>query len=123
MKVDVVPPVLFPHQYRSTPKSGEFTLDSSNYKKAPDEKQQHPERDREDCTPTELSSAVEQLNKLMYAYNTEISFQVHEASGEFLVRVISSVDKTVVREIPPEKVLDMVAYFKKAVGIIIDELI
>lgn len=121
MKVDGVPPVLFPHQYRSTPKSGEFTLDLSKVNKAPDEKQKHSEKDRDNSK--ELQYAVEQLNKLMYAYNTEISFHVHEDSGEYVVKVINSVDKTVIREIPPERVLDIVAYFKKAIGIIIDELI
>lgn len=115
-----MPPVLFPHQYKSTPKSGEFTLES---KKSPDEQLQHLEKDMESSSPMELSCAVEQLNKLMLAYNTEISFQVHEDSGEHLVRIINSLDKTVIREIPPERVLDMVAHLKKIVGIIIDEFI
>jgi len=121
MKVDGVTPVLFPRQYKNTPKNSEFSLDPNNARLA-EEKTQLPGREKE-ADHRDLARAVEQLNKLMHAYNTEISFQLHESSGEYMVKVVNSADKTVIREIPPERVLDMVAYFKKIIGIIIDEFI
>lgn len=74
-------------------------------------------------TRDELALAVEQLNKTMRAYNTELHFEIHEKSGEIMVKVMNSESDTVIREIPPEKVLDMVAYFKKMLGIVIDRMI
>ncbi len=71
----------------------------------------------------EVEEAVTQLNETMRAYYTELRFEVHEKSGEIMVKVLNERDGTVIREIPPEKILDMVAYFKKVLGIIVDELI
>lgn len=122
MKVDSVTPVLFPHQYKSTPKNTpEFSLEPNNAR-VEEEKPRSPGKEK-DAGHQELSRAVHQLNKLMQAYNTEINFQLHESSGEYVVKVVNSLDKSVIREIPPERVLDMVAYFKEIMGVIIDELI
>ncbi|SFQ96993.1 flagellar protein FlaG [Desulfoscipio geothermicus] len=71
----------------------------------------------------ELEQAVNKLNNTMESYVTELRFELHEKSGEIMVKVINEKDNTVIREIPPEKVLDMVAYFKKLLGIIVDKMI
>ena len=123
MKVDGVPPVVFPQQQRTTPKSQEFSIGTSSPKDEVEEESQQRAGKESKLAPQELTHAVERLNKVMQAYNTEISFQVHEKSGELMVKVLNSVDKSVIREIPPERVLDMVAYFKEVVGVILDELI
>lgn len=74
-------------------------------------------------TRDELALAVEQLNKTMRAYNTELHFEIHEKSGEIMVKVMNSESDAVIREIPPEKVLNIVAYFKEMLGIVIDRMI
>ncbi|TYO95491.1 flagellar protein FlaG [Desulfallas thermosapovorans] len=71
----------------------------------------------------DLEEAISQLNDTMDSYTTGLRFELHEKSGEIMVKVINVEDDTVIREIPPEKVLDMVAYFKRVLGIIVDELI
>jgi len=74
-------------------------------------------------TRDELEQAVEQLNNTMQAYSTKLHFEIHEKSDEIMVKVLNSEDDSVVREIPPEKILDMVAYFKEMLGLIIDKWI
>lgn len=70
-----------------------------------------------------LEEAVDKANKTMETYNTELRFSIHEASGEIMVKVINTKDNSVMREIPPERVLDFVAHVKKMLGIIIDKFI
>lgn len=70
-----------------------------------------------------VEKAVELLNKTMESYNTEIRFTMHKKSGEFMVKIVNTRDNTVIREIPPESVLDMVAYFKEVLGLIVDKFI
>ncbi|MFZ5647488.1 MAG: flagellar protein FlaG [Bacillota bacterium] len=70
-----------------------------------------------------VEKAVDLINKTMESYSTELQFTLHKASGEYMVKVINSKDHSVVREIPPERVLDMVAHFKKVLGLIVDEFI
>lgn len=70
-----------------------------------------------------LEEAVDKVNQTMETYRTELRFKVHEGSGEMMVKVINAEDDTVIREIPPENVLDFVAHVKKMLGIIIDKFI
>lgn len=70
-----------------------------------------------------VQKSIELLNRTMKNYNTELHFTLHEKSGEYLVKIINTKDNTVIREIPPQKVLDMVAYFKEVLGLIVDKFI
>ena len=74
-------------------------------------------------SPQVLEEAVDKANRTLETYGTELRFSIHEASGEVMVKVINTEDDSVVREIPPERVLDFVANVKKMLGIIIDKLI
>ncbi len=70
-----------------------------------------------------LEESVKQANETMKIYHTNLQFVIHEDSGEYIVKVINSENQEVIREIPPEKILDMVAYFKRLIGIIVDEIV
>lgn len=70
-----------------------------------------------------LAKAVDTANKTLEAYSTELRFVIHRESGEIMVKVIDTRDNKVIREIPPETVLNFVAYVKKLLGIIIDRFI
>ncbi|MCD5406711.1 MAG: flagellar protein FlaG [Desulfotomaculum sp.] len=70
-----------------------------------------------------LESAIEQANQILQIYRVNLNFQLHEASGEFLVQVVNSESKEVIREIPPEWLLDMVAQIRDAVGLLVDEVV
>lgn len=72
---------------------------------------------------SEIISAADLVNRTMEIYRTELRFVLDEESGEFMVRVINSTTGEVIREIPPEWVLKIVADVKKMLGIIIDKLI
>lgn len=78
---------------------------------------------KEDLGGRKLEEAVEQANKTLETYGTELRFSIHEASGEVMVKVVNTKDNSTLREIPPERVLDFVAHVKKMLGIIIDKLI
>ena len=70
-----------------------------------------------------LAEAVEQTNKTMETYNTELRFSIHKESGELMVKVIDTRDDSVIRQIPPESVLDFSSRVKKMLGVILDKLI
>jgi len=99
----------------------EEQLNESGAKKTDTEQQKQLEENR--YSKKELVQSLETLNNTMKDYQTELRFEIHEGSGEMMVKVVSSEDGSVVREIPPEKVLEMVGYFKKILGIMVDKLI
>lgn len=66
-------------------------------------------------------NAIEKANKAISFSNRQLEFSVHEKTKEIMVKVIDSETKEVIREIPPEKILDMVANLLEMAGILVDE--
>ena len=68
-----------------------------------------------------LKEAIDQANKSFRPMNRRFEYSVHEALQRVSVKVIDSSSDQVIREIPPEKLLDMVANMLEVAGIIVDE--
>jgi flagellar protein FlaG len=66
-------------------------------------------------------NAIEKANKAIMGSNRKFEFSIHEGTKEIMVKVIDSETEEIIREIPPEKVLDMVARLWEMAGIIVDE--
>jgi flagellar protein FlaG len=69
----------------------------------------------------DLGEAVMVLNKAAHLFQKRLAFSVHEGSHRIMVKVIDAATDTVIREIPPEKVLDTYARIEEAVGLLVDE--
>jgi len=73
-----------------------------------------------------LSSKVnekERVNEIdmIKAIESRLKFSIHEKTKEIMVRIIDNNTDKVIREIPPEKILDLVAKLWELAGIIVDE--
>ncbi len=66
-------------------------------------------------------NAIEKANKAIMGANTRFEFSIHEKTKEIMVKVVDVDTREVIREIPPEKILDMVAKMWEMAGIIVDE--
>ncbi|SDH64436.1 flagellar protein FlaG [Alteribacillus bidgolensis] len=71
--------------------------------------------------PKELQEQADGMNKMLEASYTDLKFNVHEDLDRIYVQVLERETEEVVREIPPEKFLDMVASMLEQVGILVDE--
>ena len=65
--------------------------------------------------------AIEKANKAISGINTRFEFSIHKKTKEIMVKVIDSDTNQVIREIPPEKMLDLVAKIWEMAGILVDE--
>jgi len=54
-------------------------------------------------------------------HNVGLKFQVHEDTGQFVIRVIDVNTNEVVREVPPENLLDLAAKMEEMMGMLYDE--
>lgn len=70
-----------------------------------------------------LIKAIESANKKLQGANREFQFSIHEGTKQIMVKVMNAETKELIREIPPEKVLDMVAKMWELVGLVVDEKI
>lgn len=66
---------------------------------------------------------IEKANKEFIAYDRRFEFSIHEKTNQIMVKVIDVKNDEVIRELPPEKVLDMVAAMWEIAGIIVDKKI
>lgn len=68
-----------------------------------------------------LIEAIERANKAIIGTKREFEYIKHPVINAFTVKVIDSETKEVIREIPPEKILDLVANLMELAGVLVDE--
>ena len=66
-----------------------------------------------------IRKAVETLNKKMS--NSEAVFGFHEDTNRVTIKIVDKSTKEVIKELPPEKTLDMIARVWEMAGILFDE--
>ncbi len=66
-----------------------------------------------------IKKAVEQMNKNMN--NSEAIFGIHEGTNRVTIKIVDKDTKKVIKELPPEKTLDMIAKVWEMAGIMVDE--
>ncbi len=65
--------------------------------------------------------AIQKANKAISGGNRRFEFSIHEKTNEIVVKVFDTDTNELIREIPNEKVLDMVAKMCEMAGILVDE--
>lgn len=74
---------------------------------------------REKVSEAEVIAAIEKANEKLQYYDTRIEFSIHEKTRQILIKVYKNDE--VIREIPSEKILDMVAKMIELAGLFVDE--
>lgn len=67
----------------------------------------------------QIKKAVEQMNRNMF--NSEAVFGIHEGTNRVTIKIVDKDTKEVIKELPPEKTLDMIAKVWEMAGILVDE--
>lgn len=90
-----------------------------------DAKRQDGELFGKNVTPEQAKAAVDDLNKQVKQASpmrhTQLSFKYHEDTNRISITVTDSDTDEVIREIPPEKMLDMLAKAWEMAGLLVDE--
>lgn len=81
--------------------------------KKQEEKPQFSEKD--------VFEAIEKANQSFNAKYTRFEFSIHEATKQIMVKIFDRDSDELIREIPPETMLDMVAKIWELAGILVDE--
>lgn len=64
---------------------------------------------------------VDEVNERLKPTGSSIEFNYHEKTGRYSFKVLDEETGEVIREVPPEKSLDMVAKMFEMVGILVDK--
>ncbi len=86
--------------------------DDGNSQSSPNEKDQTTDNQR-------IKKAVDDLNKKMFG--SEALFGIHDETNRVTIKIVDKETKEVIKEIPPEKTLDMIAKIWEIAGLMVDE--
>ncbi len=71
----------------------------------------------------EIFDAVSHLNAAVDVFNKGLHFRIHEDTERVIVEVINKDSGEVIRQIPPEYILDVLAKIDALLGVFVDEKI
>lgn len=74
---------------------------------------------RQAASQEQIRKAVESMNKKMA--NAEAVFGIHEGTNRVTIKIVDKETKKTIKELPPEKTLDMIAKVWEMAGILVDE--
>lgn len=63
---------------------------------------------------------VEEASEALEQVNTSLTFRIHKGTGRPLIQLVELDTEEVIREIPPEKMLDVLAGIWEWAGLIVD---
>ena len=66
-----------------------------------------------------LKKAVAEINK--QSENSTVQFGIHEETNRITIKILDKTTREVIREFPPEKVLDQIAKAWELAGLMVDE--
>ena len=75
----------------------------------------------QDQRNAQIKRALDDINKK--ANNSEAIFGIHEATNRVMIKIVDKDTKKVIKELPPEKTLDMIAKVWELAGLMVDEKI
>ena len=82
--------------------------------------QQNGQQDQQPSASADaVKKAVEEMNKKMA--NSVAQFGIHEETNHITIKIVDKETKKVIKELPPEKTLDMIAKVWEMAGLLVDE--
>ena len=105
----------------ATPKIDAMTAEVAKASES-DTREENKEQQERENTKAEneaIKNAVDKLNKNMF--NSEAVFGIHEGTNRVTIKIVDKDTKKVIKELPPEKTLDMIAKMWEMAGILVDE--
>lgn len=74
------------------------------------------------ASKTMLVKLIEALNEALVYNGTRVEFKIYEKTKTLIVKIIDKETQRVLKEMPSEKILDMVTRFLEQSGLIVDEV-
>ena len=83
--------------------------------------QQEGQQNQKQPSQDEIKTAISHANRRAHFGNTSAQFSYHEKTKRISVKILDKDTNEVIKEIPPEETLDMIAKMYELAGIMVDE--
>jgi flagellar protein FlaG len=75
-----------------------------------------------DIDESKVKNAVDKINKLLEDKSTHLVYEAHDSfKHDIIIKIVDNKTNEVVREVPPRKLLDMVAKLCELAGVFINQ--
>jgi flagellar protein FlaG len=78
-------------------------------------------RQEQDVASEDFIQTIEKANKRYDVYDKLLQFSIHEDTRQIMIKIINTKTEEVIAEIPPEKILDMIAQLWEMAGLLVDK--
>lgn len=103
----------------ATPKIDSSTLSVAKSSESNTRGEENQERENTESENEAIKRMVDNINKNMK--NGEAVFGIHEGTNRVTIKIVDKDTKKVIKELPPERTLDMIAKVWEMAGILVDE--
>ncbi|MFZ5945232.1 MAG: flagellar protein FlaG [Bacillota bacterium] len=69
----------------------------------------------------DLINSIKAANRELQIYDKKLEFSIHEKTKEIVVKIVDTSTEEVLKEIPSQKILDMIANMMELAGLLVDE--
>ncbi len=97
------------------------TVQATPQQQSGTQQQDGQQQNQKQPTHEEIKNAISHANKRAHFGNTSAQFSYHEKTKRISVKILDKDTNEVIKEIPPEETLDMIAKMYELAGIMIDE--
>ena len=94
------------------------TKEAQAFKKSGDSEFNNSNSQEQEIDGKELDKSLSKLNRFLEDESAHAEYSVHEDFGTVMIKIIDDNTKEVILEIPPKKILDMIASICKQFGLI-----
>lgn len=81
------------------------------------------DEDRTKRIREQLEAEIERLSQVTRAFDRRMNFLLHEQADRIFVQIIDMETDAIIREVPPEEVLDLIASIRNMMGVFLDRYI
>ena len=104
----------------ATPKIDEMTAAVAKASESDTQREEQNEnRENTKAENEAIKKFIENINK--NTVNSEAVFGIHEGTNRVTIKIVDKETKKVIKELPPEKTLDMIARVWEMAGLLVDE--
>jgi len=75
----------------------------------------------QEVTESMMANAIKSANRRLITTGRKLEYKVHEQTNRVMVKIVDSETDEIIREIPPEKTLDIFAKVLELAGLLVDE--
>lgn len=84
-------------------------------------KDQEKSNEKNSETKENLLLVTKELNKIMEYMTADLQFELHDGTGQLIVKLVDVKENKVLREYPPKEMLDRIAKMREYIGMLLDK--